>query len=78
MKYFKTQDLVVLGQMCLSGVFQGFAYLGFIVAVIWIYSIANEIVNILQVCECILAYLTKQKLRNIIELHFCSITVKVK
>ncbi|XP_045173122.2 mitochondrial sodium/calcium exchanger protein-like isoform X3 [Mercenaria mercenaria] len=26
----------------------GFAYLGFVVAVIWIYSIANEIVNILQ------------------------------
>ncbi|XP_052801563.1 mitochondrial sodium/calcium exchanger protein-like isoform X2 [Mya arenaria] len=26
----------------------GFAYLGFVVAVVWIYSIANEIVNILQ------------------------------
>jgi hypothetical protein len=30
-------------------VFQAFSYLGFVVAVVWIYSIANEIVNILQV-----------------------------
>ena len=30
-------------------ILQAFAYLGFLIAVIWIYSIANEIVNILQV-----------------------------
>ena len=28
---------------------KAFAYLGFLVAVVWIYSVANEIVNILQV-----------------------------
>ena len=29
---------------------QVFAWVGFAVAVVWIYSIANEIVNLLQVC----------------------------
>ena len=29
--------------------FQAFSYVGFVVAVLWIYSTANEIVNILQV-----------------------------
>lgn len=29
--------------------FKVFAYVGFMVAVVWIYSVANEVVNILQV-----------------------------
>ena len=34
---------------CFSLILQLFAYLGFVVSVLWIYSIANEIVNLLQV-----------------------------
>lgn len=34
---------------------QVFAWVGFAVAVIWIYSIANEIVSLLQVCMCVCA-----------------------
>ena len=35
--------------MCLFLLSQAFAWLGFAVSIVWIYSIANEIVNLLQV-----------------------------
>lgn len=35
---------------CIILFWQIFAWVGFAVAVVWIYSIANEIVNLLQVC----------------------------
>lgn len=35
-----------------------FAWLGFVVAVIWIYSIANEIVNLLQVSHLTTIHMT--------------------
>ena len=50
---------------CFSLFLQVFAYLGFVVAVLWIYSIANEIVNLLQVSYNI--YLKKTKLYTFVQ-----------
>lgn len=46
-------------------IFQVFAVAGFVASVIWIYALAQEIVNLLKVCFTFFCYVAHLKIRQV-------------